>query len=158
MLAGSQSLMARIGLSELSDILINPNIEVQLLDGTDHEAIEATLQISATAFKWPPEQVQAERAGWFEKIKSERLRRKERVYLARLNGKPVAEAHLVLRAGTAYLGGAATLPAYRSQKIYSTLLRRRLEDARAAGYHVSCINAEPMSRRVVWISMTWKWW
>src|SRR4051794_34409403 len=51
--------------------------------------------------------------------------------------------------GLALLGGAATVPTYRSRKIYSTLLRRRLEDARAHGYHVSAIYAGPMSRRVV---------
>jgi predicted acetyltransferase len=41
------------------------------------------------------------------------------------------------------------LPEYRGQRIYSTMLKRRLEEARARGYNVVAIHAEPMSRRVV---------
>ena len=62
---------------------------------------------------------------------------------------PVATARLALRGGIGYLAGAATLPEYRGQKLYSTLLRRRMEDAHARGYHIAAIHAEPMSRRVV---------
>jgi predicted N-acetyltransferase YhbS len=49
----------------------------------------------------------------------------------------------------AYLGGAATLPEFRGQHIYSTLVRLRLEEARARGYHLAVINAEPLSRPIV---------
>jgi GNAT superfamily N-acetyltransferase len=41
------------------------------------------------------------------------------------------------------------MPEFRGQKVYSTLLRHRLENARAHGYHLTAINAEPMSRRIV---------
>ena len=47
------------------------------------------------------------------------------------------------------VGIPTTLPEYRTQKVYSSLLRRRLETARDAGYNVATIHAEPMSRRVV---------
>jgi predicted acetyltransferase len=84
-----------------------------------------------------------------ERLQNPAMREEDIAYLARLNGTPVAQAVLQLRAGIAYLGGAATLPEYRGRRIYSTLLRRRLEDARARGYHIAAIDAEPMSRRVV---------
>ncbi len=47
------------------------------------------------------------------------------------------------------MGGAATLPEFRGKKVYSTLLRKRLEMACSRGYQVAAIVAEPMSRRVV---------
>ena len=56
---------------------------------------------------------------------------------------------MALRGGLAYLGGAGTLPELRGRKVYSTLLRRRLEAARERGYHLGAIQAEPMSRRIV---------
>ena len=48
----------------------------------------------------------------------------------------------------AYLGGAGTLPEFRGQHVYSTLMRRRLEDARARGYQLAVINAGPLSRPI----------
>ena len=54
-----------------------------------------------------------------------------------------------LRGGIAYLGGAATLPEFRGQHVYSTLVRLRLEEARARGYQLAVINAEPLSRPIV---------
>ncbi|MBI1801929.1 MAG: GNAT family N-acetyltransferase [Chloroflexi bacterium] len=148
-LAGDQALMARVGLDDLSDIPVNPDVEVVALDGADDEAIEATLRITAVAFRWTHEQLDKRRPGWVEVVKNPTLRREETVYLARLRGQPVAEAHLAWRVGTAYLAGAATLPEARGQRLYSTLLRRRLEHARAQGYQIAAINAEPMSRRIV---------
>ncbi|MBI3914417.1 MAG: GNAT family N-acetyltransferase [Chloroflexi bacterium] len=147
-LAGDQAMMGRVDLEHL-DIPINPQIEIELLDGSDDDALEATLQIIARGFNMTEHQVNERRPGFMERLKDAKRREDDIEYLARLDGKPVAEAHLVLRAGIAYLAGAVTLPEYRGKKIYSTLLRRRLEDARARGYHVAAIHAEPMSRRVV---------
>jgi GNAT superfamily N-acetyltransferase/ketosteroid isomerase-like protein len=147
--AGDQATMARVGLADLDDIPTNPDVTVEVLDGTDLAAIEAGLQITARCFNWTPEQVDQWRPGIVERAQNAARREDEISYLARLNGLPVAQALLQLRAGIAYLGGAATLPEYRGRRIYSTLLRRRLEDARARGYHIAAIDAEPMSRRVV---------
>ncbi len=142
--AGDQALMLRFGLAKVDDIATNPEIEVVDLKARP-DLWEASLQVNATAFKWPAEQTENERDGWFEDLQQPATRS----FMALLDGKPVADAHLYLQAGVAYLGGAATLPEYRSRKIYSTLLRRRLERARDEGYEVAMIHAEPMSRRVV---------
>ncbi|MBI4790031.1 MAG: GNAT family N-acetyltransferase [Chloroflexi bacterium] len=148
-LAGDQAMMARVGLDNLDDIPINPNIEIEILDGSNESSIEASIEIIAVCFKWTREQVAERRPGFYERLKSPKFREEETSYLARLDGKPVAGAHLALRGGVAYMGGAGTLPEYRGQKIYSTLLRRRLQDAHDRGYHIAAIHAEPMSRRVV---------
>lgn len=148
LLAGDQAMMALKGLNNL-DIPVNPDLEIQEITGPDPEAVEAILSIIATCFHWTQEQVDEHRPGMLERLANPEFRKKEKSYLARLDGKPVADAHLNFRGGTAYLGGASTLPEYRNRRIYSTLLRRRLEDARKEGYHIAAIHAEPMSRRVV---------
>jgi GNAT superfamily N-acetyltransferase len=140
--------MARVGLEQL-DIPTNPAIEIEVIDGTNDASIEARLQIVATCFNWTKEQADARRSNFFERAKDPKVRENEIGYLARLNGKPVADSRVILSTGIAYLGGASTLPDYRGQKIYSTLLRKRLEAAHARGYNVAAIHAEPMSRRVV---------
>ena len=68
--AGQRALMARFGLEEL-DIPANPDLVIDELDGSDDEAIEATLQITGTAFQWPKEQVDNERDSWFAEVKKE---------------------------------------------------------------------------------------
>ena len=147
-LAGDQAIMVRVGLDKL-DIPTNPEIAIEILDGTNDQAIEDKLQIVAQCFNWTREQVDERRPALFARTKSAEFQKQEINYLARINGKAVADARVILRGGIAYLGGASTLPEFRSRKIYSTLLRRRLEDARARGYHLAAIHAEPMSRRVV---------
>ena len=147
-LAGDQALMARVGLENL-DIPINPDIEIELIDGSNDEPIEARLQIVATCFHWTKEQADARRPNFFERAKDPKVREYEIGFLARLNGKPIADSRVILSTGIAYLGGASTLPEYRGRRVYSTLLRKRLETARARGYHVAAIHAEPMSRRIV---------
>lgn len=142
--AGDQALMLRFGLDTLEDMPLNTGIDlVELQQRPD--LWEPSLQISAQAFHWPPEQTEKERDGWFQNLRSEVIRS----YVALVEGRPVAFAHLYLQAGVAYLGGAATHPEYRGRKIYSTLLRKRLERARDEGYEVAMLFAEPMSRRVV---------
>ncbi|MBI5032836.1 MAG: GNAT family N-acetyltransferase [Chloroflexi bacterium] len=147
-LAGDQALMARVGLDNL-DIPTNPDIKIELIDGRNDEAIEARLQIVGTCFNWTKEQIDARRPNFFERAKDAKARENEIGFLARLNGKPVADSRVILSTGIAYLGGASTLPEYRGQRIYSTLLRKRLEVAHERGYNVAMIHAEPMSRRVV---------
>ncbi len=147
-LAGDQALMARVGLDNL-DIPTNPEIGIELIDGTNDETIEARLQIVGKCFNWTKEQIDARRPQFFERAKDPKAREYDVGFLARLNGKPVADARVILRTGIAYLGGASTLPEYRGRRIYSTLLRKRLEVAHERGYNVAMIHAEPMSRRVV---------
>jgi predicted N-acetyltransferase YhbS len=147
-LAGDAAMMARLGL-DCPDIPINPDVEVEILDGYDEAAIDALCDITKVCFNWTQAQIDERRPGWVERMREPKLREKETNYLARVNGQPVAHARLQLQSGYALLGGAATLPEFRGRKIYSTLLRRRLEDARDRGYHLAAIGAEPMSRRIV---------
>jgi GNAT superfamily N-acetyltransferase len=147
-LAGDQALMARVGLDNLN-IPVNPAVQIELIDGTNDESIEASLQIVGANFNWTKEQIDERRPQFFERNKDPKAREKELHFLARLDGVPVADARVILTMGVAYLGGSSTLPAYRSQHVYSTLLRRRLDEAQARGYNVAMIHAEPMSRRVV---------
>jgi GNAT superfamily N-acetyltransferase len=100
-------------------------------------------------FNWTDQQVAEQRPGMLERVRDPKFREKEVTYLARLDGQPAAFGRVQLQSGIAYLGGAATRPEFRGRKIYSTLLRRRLEEAHARGYHLAAINADPLSRRVV---------
>ncbi|MCI0475665.1 MAG: GNAT family N-acetyltransferase [Anaerolineales bacterium] len=147
-LAGDQALMARVHLDDL-DIRTNPHVEIERVDGSNDETIEVELQIIGRCFNWTKEQIDARRPNFFERIKDPKFQEREPRFVARLDGVPVADSRLILSTGIAYLGGGSTLPEYRGQRVYSTLLKRRLEEARARGYNVVAIHAEPMSRRVV---------
>jgi GNAT superfamily N-acetyltransferase len=149
LLAGDEALMVRAGLGDLDDIPVNPAIEIEELDGSNDESIEGVLQIISTVLGWTPEQLAAWRPAWYERLRNPAYHQVQPTYLARLAGKPVANAQLELVAGVAYMGGASTLPEYRGQRIYSTLLRRRLEAAHERGYKLASVSAQPMSRRVV---------
>lgn len=147
-LAGDQAIMARRGLDEL-DIPINTEITTSILDGSDEAHAEAGLQILAQCFHWTPERTALRRPSYMEELKNPQKRQEEINYLAWVEGQPAAVARLRLKGSTAHLSGAATLPAFRGRKIYATLLKRRLEDARAYGHQIATIEAQPMSRRIV---------
>ncbi len=148
-LAGSAAVMVRRGLDHLEAIPISPDVTVEPADVTRDEHMEAVLRIGAASFNWTLEQLPEWRANLLAQARNPYFRDKECPYLAYLDGEPAGFARLSLRAGLAYLSGAATLPAVRGRHIYSTLLRGRLEAARDRGYHLAAIQAEPMSRRVV---------
>ena len=147
--AGYASVMARIGLDHLEDIPVNPHVEMEMVDGSSDDSIEAAIQITAICFRTPPEQIDQWRPGIYERMKDPKVREEELFFLARLDGKPVGTGRVNFKAGTGYLTNGATLPEYRGQHVYSTVLRRRLEQARSRGYHIVTIDAGPMSRRVV---------
>jgi ketosteroid isomerase-like protein/ribosomal protein S18 acetylase RimI-like enzyme len=147
-LAGDAATMARIGLEHL-DIPVNPNVTVELLDGYDEAAIDAIAHITMVCFHWTQEQVDERKPGWIERARDERFREREGNYLARIDGQPAAYGRVQFQSGVAYMGGAGTLPEFRGQKIYSTLLRRRMESAHEHGYHVAAVNAEPLSRPIL---------
>lgn len=147
-LAGDAATMARLGLDDL-DIPTNPDIVVEILDDPNSPAIDAVAHITQICFNLTDEQIADMKISMMERMQDEHIREREVNFLASLKGQPVGIARLQLRCGIAYLGGAATLPEFRGQRIYSTLLRKRLEVACSRGYQVAAINAEPMSRRVV---------
>jgi hypothetical protein len=148
-LAGVASKMVKLGLDDLGHIPSNPRLTIEYLDGTDEAALEDAYRVLEVGFNWPPEMKERARAEDRLRYQNPQIRREEFNYLARIDGQPVGSARLNLRGGVAYLGGAATLPEFRGQHIYSTLLRYRLQVAREKGYHLALIDAEPMSRRVV---------
>jgi ketosteroid isomerase-like protein/predicted N-acetyltransferase YhbS len=147
-LAGDAATMARLGLDHLDDISRNPDVTIELLDGYDDAALDALGHIMMVCFHWPQEKVEERRPGWVDRMRDLKIRERETNYLARLKGQPVGYGRVQLRAGVAYLGGAATLPEFRGRHIYSTLVRLRLEVARSKGYQLAVINAEPLSRPI----------
>ncbi|MFN8484990.1 MAG: hypothetical protein U0768_18290 [Anaerolineae bacterium] len=148
LLAGDQIAMARVGLTP-DDIPTNPAVALEVVDGSSEDALEAVLQITAQGFNWTDEQVAHRRPDFYERFRDPKETQRRTVYLARLSGRPVGQAQVIYQPGIAYLGGASTLPGARNQRVYSTLLAQRLQDAHARGYHIAAIHAEPMSRRVV---------
>jgi ribosomal protein S18 acetylase RimI-like enzyme len=67
------------------------------------------------------------------------------LYVGRVNGEPAAAATLFLKDGVGYLADATTKPAFRRQGLQSALLRRRIQDAGAAGAHTVFSGAAPFS-------------
>lgn len=67
------------------------------------------------------------------------------LYLARVDGRPVATAILFVHAGVGYFADAATDPAFRGRGLHSALLVRRLQDARAACADFVCSGADFLS-------------
>jgi hypothetical protein len=147
-LAGEHMRMARLGLDDL-DIPTNPDISVEQVTGSDEAQIDDLMRIMAVGFHWTPEQVDERRQNIAVRLRHPAISAYNFTYLARLEGVPAGFGHMSLRAGVAHLGGAATLPEYRGRRIYPTVLRRRLEAARAKGYQLAVIEAGPMSQPVV---------
>lgn len=129
-LAGDQVGMARVGLDPV-DVPVNSRVEIEVVEPTRDDQIETLYYIVATNFNFTPEQTEQRRAGHFERYRNPKTYENEMAYLAYVDGEPVGEAALWFGLGIAYLGGASVLPQYRNQKIYSTLLARRLRDAHA---------------------------
>lgn len=148
LLAGDTVGMARVGLAP-DDIAVNPDVEIQEIDGNDEAAIDAQLRIYAQCFHWTQQQLDERRPGFLEEYRDPKRRETERGYLACLDGRPVGAATVIYKVGLAYMGGAAVLPEARGQKVYATLLAHRLAEADARGYHIAAIQAGPMSRPIV---------
>ena len=148
-LAGTAAVMVRRGLDDLEAIPVNPAVNLERADMTRADHLEAVLLIGAASFNWPPEQIPEWRANLIDHAHNPQARESEIDYLAYLDGQPAGFGRVTMRGGLAYLNGAGTLPDLRGRKVYSTLLRRRLEGARERGYHLGAIQAEPMSRRIV---------
>ena len=110
--AGYNSVMARVGLDHLEDIPVNPHVEMEMVDGSSDDSIEAAIQIAATCFSTPPEQIDQLRPGIYKRMKDPKVREEELYFIARLNGKPVGTGRVTFKAGTGLLTNGATLPEY----------------------------------------------
>jgi hypothetical protein len=131
-LAGDAATMAHTRLDQL-EIPVNPQVEIEVMDGYNEEAIDAMLHIMMTCFNTPAEEVAERRTNWVERMRDPKDRKTNTNYLARLKGQPAGFGRLSLRSGLGYLSAGSVLPEFRGQHVYSTLLRRRMEDAHARG-------------------------
>jgi GNAT superfamily N-acetyltransferase len=66
-------------------------------------------------------------------------------YLARFDGRTAGGGGLYLGGGIGFLCGAATLAAFRRRGVQAALLRRRLDDAAAAGCDLAVVTTAPGS-------------
>jgi len=86
-------------------------------------------------------------AAFFAKLLAADTGIQTRSYFAYVGDKPVAWSYLVYVSSSpiVLLGGAGTLPEQRGRGIYSALVKRRLDDARADGREAAIIQAGHMS-------------
>ena len=147
--AGDAATMAHTHLDQLDNIPVNPDVQIEIMDGYDETAIDAMLDIMITCFNMPPEETARQRSIWVERMRDSVQSQRNTHYLARLHGQPAGFARLSLNAGVACLIAGSTLPQFRGQRVYSTLLRRRLADAHDKDYYIAAIQAEPLSRPIV---------
>jgi ribosomal protein S18 acetylase RimI-like enzyme len=69
-------------------------------------------------------------------------RKTNSLYLARLDGEPVAAGTLIEWAGALGIYGVATLPKARNHRVGTALVRQMIRDARARGDSPICLQAE----------------
>ena len=67
------------------------------------------------------------------------------LYLAELDGRPIAAATLHMHEGVALMAGASTIPSARGRGAQLALLERRLQDAFANGCDIASMGALPGS-------------
>jgi len=131
--------LAGMALADLS-LPIRANPEVEVRPATVEEQRQA-IPMTAASYGMP-----LDAAEWFtEALIGAAVRLRSAMYHAFLPGHsgPVAFGNLVFVPGTSIvlLGGAATVTDLRGRGIYTSLVARRLADARAAGAEAAVIQA-----------------
>ena len=73
------------------------------------------------------------------------------VYVVYVDGMPASAAWIYFHHGTSFasLWGGSTLPQYRGQGLYSTMLAVRAREAQARGFRFLTVDASPMSRPIL---------
>lgn len=73
------------------------------------------------------------------------------IYVVYADGRPVSSARSSFYPGSPFAGlwGGATLPAYRQQGLYTTLIAVRLQEARERGVRFLTVDALPTSRPIL---------
>jgi GNAT superfamily N-acetyltransferase len=129
--------MAALVLTDL-ETPIRANPEVEIRDVTPDE-LRAAIPILARAYGLPEDLTQLFADAYAQNQDKVRARS----YLAYLAGEPVSWAFLVYIPDRpiALLGGAGTLPEHRGKGIYTSLVARRLADARADGIEAAVLQA-----------------
>jgi GNAT superfamily N-acetyltransferase len=119
-------------------VMANPAVRVEELSG---DAWRATNAMRAAAFGVPV----AFMDGSAEALIRGQDRLRTRFYVAHVPeaAEPVAFSQMMYFPGRPIvsLGGAATLPGYRGRGVYTSLVARRLADARAEGIQAAVIQA-----------------
>ena len=113
-----------------------PDVEVRRVE-TDDEFYEAE-RIAAIAFGGPP-----------PKRRPYEPNPNDSIYLAFVDGKPVARGSVAFGERGATLFGGSTLPEARGRGAYRALVAARWEDAVARGTPVLVTQAGPMSRPIL---------
>jgi GNAT superfamily N-acetyltransferase len=131
--------MAGMSLTDLNTpIQSNPAVRIREMTTDD---VDAASRMHARAFPIPQEFARL----FTEVLFLVRDRLKTRLYLAFLGGidEPVASATAVFLPNQPIirLGGATTVPEHRGKGIYSSLVARRLADAREDGVEAAVIEA-----------------
>lgn len=121
------------------DLPITPNEAVRVREVTPAEAVRESAMMGR-AYGMPEEV-----AAFFARLLAAPGPIRSRGYFAYLDGeRPVAWSYLVYvpESPIVLLGGAATVPEARGHGIYTTLVKRRLDDARAHGRTAAIIQAD----------------
>ncbi len=115
--------------------------DIRRVDLEDIDDFATFRRLRSVAHDLPPEiveQAAADLVGWstFPDV---------RLYVASIDGRPVATAALAVVDGVAYLADGATHPAFRGSGLQSALIRRRLRDAADEGCDIACSQASVAS-------------
>ena len=68
-----------------------------------------------------------------------------RLYVARIDDRPIASAILFFHRGVGYFADSSTDPAFRKRGVHAALLARRMQDASDAGVDFVCSGADFLS-------------
>ena len=130
--------IAGMALTDL-DLPIDPNPRVSTREVTTEEALTRN-DMMARAYGLPPDVSEL-----FVRLLGANTGIRARSYFASIDdGEPVAWSYLVYvpESPIVLLGGAATVPEARGQGVYTALVKRRLDDARADGREAAVIQAD----------------
>lgn len=129
--------MAALVLTDL-ETSVHANPEVEIREAT-HNELQTAIPVLARAYGLPEDLTQLFADAYTQNQDKVRAR----YYLAYLSGEPVSWAFLVYIPDQpiALLGGAGTLPEHRGKGIYTSLVARRLADARADGIEAAVLQA-----------------
>jgi GNAT superfamily N-acetyltransferase len=126
---------------DLANLSVNPTMPAGLTiqQVRDNEALKQAVQILSIVFEIP-DFLAKEYYDYMRHICPDPFK----LYLGRLNGKPVATSALVLAAGVAGIYGVATIPEARRQGIGARMSDYPLLEARALGYRVGILQSSEM--------------
>jgi ribosomal protein S18 acetylase RimI-like enzyme len=112
-------------------------------DALPTDGVEAWLEVAGSSFAWLPERYEVRRRLYHG---DPRRPRPWRHAVARLAGRPVAMARVLLAGGVAMVHGVATIESARRQGIGSAITVAVLAAARDEGYRIGVLQASSMGQ------------